>query len=59
MSEIRQPTCFISDYTVMTTDMAWAEKIKVGRNIGDFCEWRCKGGYKKGLMRLLRGLRRG
>jgi hypothetical protein len=46
------------DDTVMTTGMEWAEKIKMGCNIGDFRVWRCKAGYKKGLTRLLRDLRR-
>lgn len=47
------------DDTVMTTDTAWADKIKVGRNIGDFLRWRSKAGYKEGLAQLLHDLRRG
>lgn len=46
------------DDSVMNTDMAWAEKIRVGRHIGDFRQWSDEGSYGKALERLFRDLRR-
>lgn len=46
------------DDTIMNTDTAWAEKIKVGRHIGDFRTWQTKGDYDNGFKRLLRDLKR-
>jgi uncharacterized protein YjbI with pentapeptide repeats len=46
------------DDTVTTTKMAWAEKIQIGRHIGDLREWKSAAGYKNGLETLLKSLRR-
>lgn len=46
------------DDDILDTEKAWAEKIRASRNIGDFCNWRSKEGYKGALIRLLSSLRR-
>jgi uncharacterized protein YjbI with pentapeptide repeats len=45
------------DNAVMDTNEAWAADIRRTRHIGDFCNWKNQGSYKKALERLLRDLK--
>jgi hypothetical protein len=45
------------DDVVMTTREAWAAKLRIDRNIGDFRQWKDHDAYKQGLERALRDLR--
>jgi uncharacterized protein YjbI with pentapeptide repeats len=45
------------DDTVMTTDKAWASKLRRQRNIGDFRHWKNHEKYKESLERVLRDLK--
>ena len=45
------------DDVVMETGESWAVKLRDGRNIGDFCNWKNHNEYQKGLERLLRDLK--
>ena len=44
------------DDSAMNSAMAWAEKIRTGRHIGDFQQWQNEATYKKAFKRLLRDL---
>ena len=44
------------DKAVMETEEPWAVKLRDGRNIGDFSNWKNHNDYQKGLERLLRDL---
>src|SRR5262245_26410700 len=44
------------DDTVMTTDKAWAAKLREQRNIGDFRHWKDHDKYMQSLERVLRDL---
>jgi TIR domain/Pentapeptide repeats (9 copies) len=46
------------DNKVMTTNEAWALKLRDQRNIGDFIDWRKARGYRKALDRLISALRK-
>ena len=46
------------DDAVMTSEKAWAVKIRDNRHIGDFRMWRDRDGYERAFARLLRDLRR-
>ena len=45
------------DDTVLTTNEAWAAKLRRSRNIGDFRAWKEHDAYQKALARVLRDLR--
>jgi hypothetical protein len=45
------------DDAVLTTDEAWAAKLRDNRNIGDFRRWKEHDAYQKALERLLRDLK--
>ena len=45
------------DEAVMVTEEPWAVKLRDGRNIGNFSNWKNHDDYQKGLERLLRDLR--
>ena len=45
------------DDTVLTTNEAWAAKLRRSRNIGDFRAWKDHDAYQRTLERLLRDLR--
>jgi uncharacterized protein YjbI with pentapeptide repeats len=45
------------DNTVISTNEAWAVKLRDQRNIGDFRQWKKPAEYQKGLDRLLRDLK--
>jgi hypothetical protein len=45
------------DDAVVTTNEAWAIKLRDNRNIGDFRNWKDHDAYQKTLARLLRDLR--
>jgi len=45
------------DNTVMTSDKAWAKKIRNDRHIGDFRKWKKPAEYEKAFNRLLRDLK--
>jgi hypothetical protein len=44
------------DNNAMTTEKAWAGKLRDGRHIGDFREWKDHDAYKQSLARVLRDL---
>ena len=44
------------DEAVMEAGEPWVVKLRDGRNIGDFCNWKNHDDYQKGLKRLLRDL---
>ena len=44
------------DEAVMETGEPWAVKLRDGRHIGDFCNWKSHDEYQQGLERLLRDL---
>ncbi len=45
------------DDTVLTTNEAWAAKLRRSRNIGDFRAWKEHDSYQKAFERVLRDLR--
>ena len=45
------------DDTVLTTNEAWAAKLRRSRNIGDFRAWKDHDAYQGTFERLLRDLR--
>jgi hypothetical protein len=45
------------DDSVFAASEAWAVKLRNGRNIGDFREWKKHGAYRKAFVRLLRDLK--
>jgi hypothetical protein len=45
------------DDAVLSTEEAWAVKLRDGRHIGDFRRWKEHDAYQKALDRLLRDLR--
>jgi uncharacterized protein YjbI with pentapeptide repeats len=45
------------DDEVMTTEKAWAKKLRDGRHIGDFRNWKNHDGYAKSFERVLRDLK--
>ncbi len=44
------------DDTILNNNIGWAENIKRGRHIGDFCQWNEDNAYKDAFERLLRDL---
>jgi hypothetical protein len=46
------------DAAVMRTNKAWAVKIRRGRHIGDFCNWKDDDSYQLAFNRLLQDLER-
>ena len=44
------------DNSVLETKEAWASKLRMDRNIGDFRQWKDHDRYQEGLERVLRDL---
>ena len=44
------------DDAVLETNEAWASKLRVDRNIGDFRQWKVHDRYQESLARVLRDL---
>ncbi len=45
------------DHAVQDTDLAWAQKIRRTRHIGDFTHWKDHDAYQQSFARLLRDLK--